>query len=126
MSPLPPLNGQDSAALWERYRQLLWHDPDLCLWLDVSRMALEERDLKAFEVPFARAFAAMQALEAGAIANADEGRQVGHYWLRAPELAPDPAVAAAISAEVDRLESFGREVLEGTVVAPGGDRKSVV
>ena len=45
MSPLPPLNGQDSAALWERFRQLLWHDTDLALWLDVSRMALEEQDL---------------------------------------------------------------------------------
>jgi glucose-6-phosphate isomerase len=26
----------------------------------------------------------------GALANPDEGRMVGHYWLRAPELAPDP------------------------------------
>ncbi|MBM5820916.1 MAG: glucose-6-phosphate isomerase [Cyanobacteria bacterium K_Offshore_surface_m2_011] len=120
MSPLPPLNGQDSAALWERFRQLLWHDPDLALWLDVSRMALEQQDLEGFEAPFARAFAAMEALEAGAIANADEGRQVGHYWLRAPELAPDPAVAATIAAEVDRLETFGRDVLTGTVTAPGG------
>jgi glucose-6-phosphate isomerase len=120
MSPLPPLNGHDSVALWERFRQLLWHDPDLCLWLDVSRMALEEGDLEAFQAPFARAFAAMEALEAGAMANADEGRQVGHYWLRAPELAPDPAVAAAIAAEVDRLEAFGKDVLTGTVTAPGG------
>jgi glucose-6-phosphate isomerase len=120
MSPLPPLNGHDSAALWERFRQLLWHDPDLSLWLDVSRMALEEGDLEAFQAPFAHAFAAMEALEAGAIANADEGRQVGHYWLRAPELAPEPAVAAAIAAEVDRLEAFGKDVLAGRVTAPGG------
>ncbi|WP_216903050.1 glucose-6-phosphate isomerase [Synechococcus sp. CCY 9618] len=120
MSPLPPLNGHDSAALWERFRQLLWHDNDLGVWLDVSRMALTGEDLEAFEAPFARAFAAMAALEAGAIANADEDRQVGHYWLRAPELAPDPEVAAAIAAEVDRLEAFGREVLAGTVSAPGG------
>jgi glucose-6-phosphate isomerase len=61
----------------------------------------------------------MQALEGGAIANPDEGRQVGHYWLRAPALAPDPAVASAIAAEVDRLEAFGRDVLAGTVTAPG-------
>ena len=31
----------------------------------------------------------MAALEAGAKANPDEDRQVGHYWLRAPERAPD-------------------------------------
>ena len=35
-----------------------------------------------------KALADMQALEAGAIANPDEGRMVGHYWLRTPSLAP--------------------------------------
>ena len=39
--------------------------------------------------PVASALAAMESLEGGAIANPDEGRMVGHYWLRAPELAPD-------------------------------------
>ena len=29
----------------------------------------------------------MAALEKGAIANPDENRMVGHYWLRAPDLA---------------------------------------
>ena len=35
-----------------------------------------------------KAFAAMRELEAGAIANPDEKRMVGHYWLRNPALAP--------------------------------------
>ncbi len=47
--------------------------------------------------PMQAALDAMQALEAGAIANPDEGRMVGHYWLRAPELAPDEALATAIA-----------------------------
>ena len=34
----------------------------------------------------------MAALEKGAIANPDEGRMVGHYWLRAPEIAPTPEI----------------------------------
>ena len=38
-----------------------------------------------------RAYAAMDALEGGAIANPDEGRMVGHYWLRAPRKAPQAA-----------------------------------
>ena len=33
-------------------------------------------------------FATMAALEKGAIANPK--RMVGHYWLRAPQLAPNP------------------------------------
>lgn len=37
----------------------------------------------------AQALRAMAELEAGAIANPDEGRQVGHYWLRWGEQAPE-------------------------------------
>ncbi len=47
---------------------------------------------------FAPALAEMAALEAGAIANPSEGRQVGHYWLRNSPIAPDPAQRSAIDA----------------------------
>ncbi|MFO0746551.1 MAG: glucose-6-phosphate isomerase [Myxococcota bacterium] len=47
--------------------------------------------------PLARAFGELQMLEAGAIANPDEQRQVGHYWLRAPELAPEEARRAIVA-----------------------------
>ena len=40
------------------------------------------------------AFLAMTELERGAIANPDEKRMVGHYWLRNSALAPTPAVCA--------------------------------
>ena len=35
-----------------------------------------------------QAYTAMHDLEHGAIANPDENRMVGHYWLRNPDLAP--------------------------------------
>ena len=38
----------------------------------------------------------MEELEKGALANPDENRMVGHYWLRAPELAPTPEIAEEI------------------------------
>ena len=97
------------ANQWQRFCQMLWHHQDLGFWLDVSRMALGQQDLDGLAPRFDAAFAAMAALEAGAIANADEGRQVGHYWLRSPELAPDPAITAHISAEIDRIEAFAQE-----------------
>ena len=40
---------------------------------------------------------AMQSLESGEIANPDEGRQVGHYWLRNPSIAP-----ASMAQEIQR------------------------
>lgn len=84
MPSLPQLNGHDAVSLWERFTQLLWTDDLLGFWLDVSRTGLSHEDLEALEPRFAMAFEAMEALEGGAIANADEQRQVGHYWLRAP------------------------------------------
>jgi glucose-6-phosphate isomerase len=118
--PFPSLNGQDPAALWQRFQSLLWHDEAQGYWLDVSRMALTPADLETLTPRFAQAFAAMQRLESGAIANPDEQRMVGHYWLRSPALAPDPAAAAHIEAEVDRIESFTHQVLRGEREAPAG------
>ena len=43
-----------------------------------------------------KAFTAMRKLEAGAIANPDEKRMVGHYWLRNPRLAPNDELRSAI------------------------------
>jgi len=120
MSSLPPFDGHDPAGLWTRFCNLLWYDDDLGFWLDVSRMSLSQPDLDALDPGFDRAFEAMAALEAGAIANGDEQRQVGHYWLRAPELAPDGATADHIRLEVDRIGSFAQAILGGEIRTPSG------
>ncbi|MEO1003684.1 MAG: glucose-6-phosphate isomerase [Cyanobacteria bacterium J06638_7] len=101
----------DPGRQWQRFCDLLWHDDALGLWLDVSRMALGPADLDSLRPRFQEAFNAMAALEAGAIANADEQRMVGHYWLRRPELSPDVATGAQIAAEVERIGAFGRDQL---------------
>jgi glucose-6-phosphate isomerase len=110
---LANLDASNPASQWQRFCDLLWYDQSLGFWLDISRMAVASADLEALRPRMEQAFAAMAALEAGAIANADEQRMVGHYWLRAPELAPDAATTAHLREEIDRLEAFGREVLAG-------------
>ncbi|CAK6694224.1 MULTISPECIES: glucose-6-phosphate isomerase [unclassified Synechococcus] len=120
MSQLPAFNGHDPATQWDRFCALLWHDEALGFWLDVSRMALDQPGLDALRPRFAQAFEAMAALEAGAIANPDEQRMVGHYWLRAPQLAPDAESGAHIASEVDQIETFGRRILAGELMAPCG------
>ncbi len=96
--------------LYARHRVWLCEVPALGFRLDVSRMRFAD-DLPArMEAPMARAFAAMDALEAGAIANPDEGRRVGHYWLRAPERAPEPALREAIESTRAQILAFAREV----------------
>ena len=119
---LPALDPRDPASQWQRFTQLLWFDDDLGLWLDPSRMALTAAQLDQLRPRFSQAFTAMAALEAGAIANPDEQRQVGHYWLRNPALAPDPQVGGHVAAEIDRIEAFGRDVLSGALAPAAGSR----
>jgi glucose-6-phosphate isomerase len=117
---LPPLRSSEPQSLWQRFQALLWHNSELGIWLDPSRMNLTEENLQALEPRFAEAFQAMAALEAGAIANQDEGREVGHYWLRDPDRAPTPEARQLIRRETERLEAFGRQVLDGALLSPTG------
>ncbi|MCP9889587.1 glucose-6-phosphate isomerase [Cyanobium sp. Aljojuca 7D2] len=117
---LANFDGSSAESQWQRFCELLWYEEDLGIWLDVSRMAIGQGDLDGLAPRFEQAFAAMAALEAGAIANPDEQRQVGHYWLRTPSLAPEPAIAAHIDAEVERIAAFGQAVLNGSLNAPNG------
>ena len=78
----PDFSASDAQIQWQRFCDLLWYHDDLGLWLDVSRMHLNASELEALQPAMERAFTAMHELEAGAIANPDEERQVGHYWLR--------------------------------------------
>ncbi|MCP9880897.1 glucose-6-phosphate isomerase [Cyanobium sp. Alchichica 3B3-8F6] len=117
---LANFDGSSAESQWQRFCELLWYEEDLGIWLDVSRMAIGQGDLDGLAPRFEQAFTAMAALEAGAIANPDEQRQVGHYWLRTPSLAPEPAIAAHIDAEVERIAAFGQAVLNGSLKAPNG------
>jgi glucose-6-phosphate isomerase len=106
--------------LWKRYQQYLCQVPSLGLTLDVSRMRFEDGFLERMDAPMQRAFEAMDALERGDIANPDENRMVGHYWLRAPELAPSPAIAAEIRSTLAEIKQFAGAVHDGTIRTPAG------
>ncbi|HNH49314.1 MAG TPA: glucose-6-phosphate isomerase, partial [Myxococcota bacterium] len=79
----------------------LWRDSTLGFSLDWSACPAFSDD----SVAWTTVFSEMAALEGGAIANPDEGRQVGHYWLRTPELAPD-GLGAQIRAVVSTCKKF--------------------
>ncbi|UQA63435.1 glucose-6-phosphate isomerase [Polyangium aurulentum] len=94
------------SELFERFRAHLYHDERTGLWLDTSRIRFADGFWEAMEPRLSAAYEAMAALEAGAIANPDENRRVGHYWLRAPELAPEPALRDVITTTLEALLSF--------------------
>ncbi len=100
---------------WERFKHSQSRIPALGLTLDVSRVKFDDGFFERMSASVKRAFEAMDALEKGAIANPDEKRMVGHYWLRAPELAPTPAIAAEIHKCVEDIKKFAADIHRGTI-----------
>jgi glucose-6-phosphate isomerase len=81
-------------------------------------MDLDDAFLAGMEPALGQAFDSMEALERGAVSNPDEGRMVGHYWLRAPRLAPIPEIAREI-VDADRaVKSFAAAVHRRRVKPP--------
>ncbi len=109
-------------ALWKRYRENLCQVPALGLSLDVSRMQFDDTFLTRMNPALASAFADMEALEKGAIANPDENRMVGHYWLRNPDLAPTPEIAAEIRKTIADIKTFAASIHAGQVKPPQAAR----
>jgi glucose-6-phosphate isomerase len=105
---------------WTRFKEHCYQYPSLGLSLDISRMPFPDRLLESMEAKFQKAFADMAALEKGAIANPDEKRMVGHYWLRAPQLAPDPEIAGAITSTLAAIKEFAGKVHRGEIAGPAG------
>ena len=108
----------DTAALWQRYEDWLYYHEGLELYLDVSRMRFAPELLETLKPKFNQAFENMEALEGGAIANPDENRMVGHYWLRAPELAPTEEIRTEIEGTIEQIETFAQQVHSGAVYPP--------
>lgn len=69
-----------------------------------------------------RAFKDMKDLESGGIANPDEKRMVGHYWLRNPALAPSVELRDAITSTLDATLAFADDVKSGKITAPNGKK----
>jgi glucose-6-phosphate isomerase len=112
----------NKLQLWQRYKDYLCVCPEIGLLLDISRMEFPDGFFDGMEHRMQRAFGEMTALEAGAVANRDENRMVGHYWLRESKLAPDAGIAAEIEFTVRAVHEFAAGVHDGSIAAPGGGR----
>ncbi|XP_009138293.1 glucose-6-phosphate isomerase 1, chloroplastic [Brassica rapa] len=109
---------KDPDALWKRYLDWLYQQKDIGLYLDVSRVGFTDEFVVDMEERFKSAFKAMEELEKGSIANPDEGRMVGHYWLRNSSLAPRPALKTLIENTLDSICSFADDIVSGKIKPP--------
>lgn len=87
--------------------------------LDFSKMPEVEADVQE-SVRIQRALSDMIALEGGAIANKDEQRMVGHYWLRNSALAPQPTLRKKVDEPLARVKDFASSVRARITTAPEG------
>jgi len=100
---------------WERFKRNLIVAEPVGVAVDVSRMAFDESFLVSRDADIRRALARMTELEAGAVANPDEKRMVGHYWLREARRAPTPEIRREIDTCRAAVKSFARGVHTGRV-----------
>ena len=105
---------------WDHFKQNYHPYPELGFALDLSRLPMPADFMAEHESAMQDAFTAMRELEAGAIANPDENRMVGHYWLRTPTLAPTIELRSAISDTLAAIKAFAAKVHAGEIAGPQG------
>ncbi len=114
----PPSVSEESVT--ERPALFLHHDHmpwalDATTMGSVTPAALDK-------LGWTRAFSDMLTLERGEIANPDDGRRVGHFWLRAPDKAPDLGIATGIGAAAAAARALAAAVRSGEATTDAGER----
>lgn len=111
-----------STSAWQHFQRSFLPLPGTGLSLDGALMPLSASLEEELSGPLNGALEHMQALEAGAIANPDEQRQVGHYWLRTPELAPTPQLRQSIEQTLQQVKALAQQIQQGELCNPQGLR----
>jgi glucose-6-phosphate isomerase len=110
-----------SSSLWQRFQQYFVHYDDLGFSVDISRMRFPDDFFEKMQPKIDNAFAAMRELESGAIANPDEKRMVGHYWLRNSSLAPTAELRTDIEGTNKRIKRFAGDIHAGKIANEKGE-----
>ncbi len=97
-------------SLWNKYKESLYIGNLSGLKIDISRMRFSDSFLQDFTPKFTRALSTISEIESGNTANTDEGRMVGHYWLRNPSIAPNPKIASEIDSSIIEIKEFAEAV----------------
>ena len=100
--------------------ELYLSHPDAQFWADFSFVDFSDGYLDSMSESISKALASMKELESGAIANPDENRMVGHYWLRDADLAPNDELSRAIRETLAKVKEVAQAVHSGSLQSPQG------
>src|SRR5438105_4710272 len=107
-------------SLRQRFQKYFLRYNDIGFAIDISRMRFADDFLRSMGARAQKAFSEMRQLETGAIANADERRMVGHYWLRDAGLAPNASLRNDIEETNARIKRFAAEIHAGEITPSEG------
>ncbi len=114
---LSNIKSDTNMSNWATYQKSVIRYPELGFVLDTSRMDAPAEWTAEMQGKISRAFKDRAATEAGEIMNPDEGRAVGHYWLRNPDLAPE-SEGQWIREVKQQVQDLAGKVLKGEIKAP--------
>ena len=112
----------ETSPTWSRFLDSHCRYSDLGILLDISRMDFSDDFFSKMEPGAKKALSDMKELEAGAVANPDEGRMVGHYWLRDSSLAPNAELKKEIEDDLTSIKSFAADVHSGAIKGSTGKK----
>ncbi|WP_395753399.1 glucose-6-phosphate isomerase [Prosthecobacter sp.] len=107
---------------WDRFQKYFVRYSNLGFSIDISRMAFEDDIFTTMAGRIESAYKAMIEVESGAIANPDEKRMVGHYWLRNARLAPTAELQHEISETLSATLRFAANIHSGAIPTPAGQK----
>lgn len=117
---------RSKQELWQRFQKHYAEFPSLGLAIDISRMNFGDDYFETMGPRMQKAFVAMAELEKGGIANPDEKRMVGHYWLRNPALAPTATIRKEIEETQAAIKLFADQIHSGAIAAASGRFKNLL
>ena len=105
---------------WQRFKKYFCEVPSLGFSIDISRVNFPDAFFDSMSDKIQKAFSDMDALVGGAVANPDENRMVGHYWLRNSSLAPSDELKSQIDENILRIKEFAKKVHSGEIRGADG------
>jgi glucose-6-phosphate isomerase len=115
-------SSDSSTNNWQNFQASHTRYPELGFSIDTSRMDIPADFTNSLSKEISRAIDGIKSIEAGEIMNPDEGRMVGHYWLRNADLAPSEEIKLQITEPIVQLKEFAKQVLTGKITNPKGGR----
>ena len=117
---------KSKEELWQRFQKYYSEFREIGFAIELSRIDFPDDFFESMEPQMRNAFDAMDRLERGGIANPDENRMVGHYWLRNPALAPSQEIRSEIEQTIKSIGEFAGKIHRGELRGTGGTFKNLL